>query len=139
MVTILACSSARQFNRQGRQEKRNIEKSAFPATMLMSSDYRAFLCLFVAIRGRGFGFGLNLRTSWRVRRSWRLDSFDCEPLIIEQVVEPVLLPLLRLAIDLFLVGDDFAQERKDFIVSFQLQHAVEHVPHLDEDFIGQDE
>ena len=47
------------------------------------------------------------------------------------------MPLFGAAVDFVLVGDDAAEQGHHLVVRFQLEHAVEHLSHLDEDLVGQ--
>ena len=62
-------------------------------------------------------------------------SFD--PSVLEQASKLFLLPFFGAAVDFVLVGDDAAEQGHDFVVRFQFEHAVEHLPHLDQDLVGQ--
>ena len=64
---------------------------------------------------------------------------DPRLLFFEQATDSFRLALLRAAVELFLIGNDVAQQRDHFIIRFQLQHAIEHLLHVHQDFIGERE
>src|SRR4029079_7915638 len=60
-------------------------------------------------------------------------------LVLKQTSQAFFLLLLRLFVDLILVGNNVAEERHHFVVGFQFDHAVEHPFHFNEDLVGQDD